>query len=504
MLSLIHVVVGAFGCFFLYQVYLYFTVGAARRKLVKEHACRPPPAYPHKDPIFGLDLTMKLREHKQKHILLQESVKRYRIFGNTFSLIGVGIPTISTCEPENIKCVLSLKFSDTEINPLRKTAFHGVFGQGIFTTDGPQWEHSRTMLRPNFNRAQVAELAIFEAHIQNFIQVVPTDGSTVDLQPLFFDLTVDTATEFLFGESANTLHKNFKPSTEENFAEAFTYCTTEIGNSLRVGLLDRYFKTDKRFERDRKLIHDFADRYVKKALENHANEKYGSGPLPEKGRYVFLQELAKQTQDPIALRSETLNILLAGRDTTASLLANVWNIIPKRPDVLKKLRAEVDQLGGRKPTFEELKNMKYLKYVLNECLRLWPVVPNNARVAIRDTILPLGGGPDGKSPVFVKKGTTLAYSVYAMHRRQDIYGPDAAEFRPERWETIRPGWEYLPFNGGPRICLGQQFALTEASYTTVRLMQHFRTIESRDPEPWTEWITITCASHHGAKVSLKP
>lgn len=89
-------------------------------------------------------------------------------------------------------------------------------------------------------------------------------------------------------------------------------------------------------------------------------------------------------------------------------------------------------------------------------LRLWPVVPNNARAAIRDTVLPLGGGPDGKSPVFVKKGTTLAYSVYAMHRRQDIYGPDAAEFRPERWETIRPGWEYLPFNGGPRICLGRK------------------------------------------------
>lgn len=102
MLSLIHVVVVAFGCFSLYQVYLYFTVGAARRKLVKEHACRPPPAYPHKDPIFGLDLTMKLRGHKQKNILLQESVKRYRIFGNTFSLIGVGIPSKSSCH--NLGC----------------------------------------------------------------------------------------------------------------------------------------------------------------------------------------------------------------------------------------------------------------------------------------------------------------------------------------------------------------------------------------------------------------
>ncbi|OJD23898.1 hypothetical protein ACJ73_04746 [Blastomyces percursus] len=502
MLSLIHLLFGGLAFFGLYQIHLYLTVGAARRKLAKENACRPPPAYPHKDPILGLDLAIKSRGHKKKNILLQEAQKRFQTFGNTFSLNSIGISAISTCEPENIKTVLSLKFQDYHINALRKRAFHGVFGHGIFTTDGPQWEHSRTMLRPNFNRAQVADLAIFERHIQSLIQVIPTDGSTVDLQPLFFHLTVDTATEFLFGESADTLHKSTNPLTGENFGEAFTYCTTEIGNSLRFGLLDRYFKTDKRFERDQKLIHDFADRYVMKALEHFRDEKAGRLPVQEKGRYVFLQELAKQTQDPIALRSETLNILLAGRDTTASLLANVWNIISKRPDVWSKLRVEVDELDGRKPTFEEMKNMKYLKYVLNEALRLWPVVPFNARSAIRDTILPRGGGPDGKSPILVKKGTTLAYSVYSMHRREDIYGPDAAEFKPERWESLRPGWEYLPFNGGPRICLGQQFALTEASYTTIRLMQHFRSIESRDPEPWAEWITITCASHHGAKVSL--
>ena len=67
-----------------------------------------------------------------------------------------------------------------------------------------------------------------------------------------------------------------------------------------------------------------------------------------------------------------------------------------------------------------------------------------------------------------------------MHRRPEYYGPDADAFRPERWETLRPGWEYLPFNGGPRICIGQGFALMEAAYTTVRLMQVFRDIDGRD------------------------
>ena len=90
---------------------------------------------------------------------------------------------------------------------------------------------------------------------------------------------------------------------------------------------------------------------------------------PEKGenRYVFLHELVKQTQDRIQIRSELLNILLAGRDTTASLLSNVWFELSKRPDIWMKLRAEVDQLGGERPDYAKIKEMKYLRFVLNEC-----------------------------------------------------------------------------------------------------------------------------------------
>ena len=85
-------------------------------------------------------------------------------------------------------------------------------------------------------------------------------------------------------------------------------------------------------------------------------------------------------------------------------------------------------------------------------------MPANSREAYVDTVLPLGGGPDGKSPIFMPKGGILAWHVYTMHRRKDIYGPDADEFKPERWESkdLRPNWGYLPFNGGPRVCLGRK------------------------------------------------
>lgn len=136
----------------------------------------------------------------------------------------------------------------------------------------------------------------------------------------------------------------------------------------------------------------------------------------------------------------------------------------------------------------------------------------NTRTALKTTVLPTGGGPDRKSPVLVPKGTAVAYSVYTMHRRPDLYGMDAELFRPERWDEDMPlnhtpvnaKWGYLPFNGGPRICLGSEFssgrssqeysstlysrslivdlALTEAAYTVVRIIQRFPTIKLPEDE----------------------
>lgn len=96
------------------------------------------------------------------------------------------------------------------------------------------------------------------------------------------------------------------------------------------------------------------------------------------------------------------------------------------------------------------------------------------------------------------------YNAHTMHRNLEVYGLDADKYRPERWEKLKPGWAYIPFSGGPRICLGQQFALTEAGYTTVRILQEFRDIESRDPNPFIEALNLTLSSANGTKVSLTP
>jgi cytochrome P450 len=126
------------------------------------------------------------------------------------------------------------------------------------------------------------------------------------------------------------------------------------------------------------------------------------------------------------------------------------------------------------------------------------------RYANRNTTLPVGGGPDGKSPVFVAKGQLIVYGVFSLHRRKDLYGEDADEYRPERWDGLRVSYEYLPFSAGPRVCIGKQFALTEAAYTLVRLVQEFKGIENRDSTPWLERFHLTLSSNSGVQVALHP
>jgi cytochrome P450 len=135
---------------------------------------------------------------------------------------------------------------------------------------------------------------------------------------------------------------------------------------------------------------------------------------------------------------------------------------------------------------------------------MYPAVPVNSRTANKDTYLPVGGGPDGTDPIFVPKGQEVIYSVYSMHRLPAVFGQDATEYRPERWASLKPGWAYIPFNGGPRICPGQQFALTEASYTIMRVLRRFKSIECRDGKPFKEALTLTLASKNGTKVCLTP
>jgi cytochrome P450 len=136
-------------------------------------------------------------------------------------------------------------------------------------------------------------------------------------------------------------------------------------------------------------------------------------------------------------------------------------------------------------------------------MRLYPVFPVLARVALCDTTLPVGGGNNQDESIYVPKGAQVSMSYFALHRDPAVFGADVEEFRPERWDHIKPDqWEYLPFGGGNRACLGQQKVLVEAAYVILRMASTFDKLECQDDLPWKGELKLTCKSAHGCKVSL--
>ncbi|KAF2093250.1 cytochrome P450 52A12 [Rhizodiscina lignyota] len=504
-------------------LYHYIVVSKSRSQSKAQHGCQPCRVLPVKDPIFASDQIIALLRAFKNKKALEDRKKLVDYFGNTYVVKSLTQMTFYTSEPENIKAMLSTKFPDYQFDDRTHTHYQ-LLGEGIFAVSGKKWVESRALLRPNFAREQVADIATFETHIQKLFELIPTDGRTVDLQDLFYCLTMDSATEFLFGSSIHSLGMKDVPATDPiagKFSNAFYVAGSWVGKRTIMGPLARFVRSKDETEA-LKVCHTFIDRFVEDAVQyrerlDRAGEDEEHGQ--EHKRYIFLQELAKATTDKKRLRDEILNILLAGRDTTAGMLSNLFFMLAKRPDVWSKLRADVESLDGKLPTYKDLQELKYVRYCLNECMILFPatdiallmasalrthsVVPANKRTAMRDTFLPVGGGDTRKSPVFVPKGANVILNIDALHRRKDIWGADADEFKPERWETWRPGWEYSPFSGGPRTCIGQQYALTEAAYVTVRLAQQYKTVESRDDGPWVEGYSITLCSGNGTKVALR-
>ena len=331
----------------------------------------------------------------------------------------------------------------------------------------------------------------------------PKSGETVDAASLFFRYTLDAATDFLLGDSVDSLH-----NPTARFSHAFAEVQRIQSHLARAGPAKIMIPT-KTFHEGLRVMEDFIQPIIERTLQLSPEELEKKGKSDE--GYTFLHALATYTRDRKVLRDQLTAVLLAGRDTTACTLSWMFYHLSLDPKIVAKLRTEIlDRVGTHtSPTYDDLKAMKYLTWTINETLRLYPIVPFNVRMSLKDTTLPRGGGPDGSQPMGVPAGTPIGYSTLVLQRREDIYPPVSAkfpphlDFAPERWEHWTPkAWTYIPFNGGPRICVGQQFALTEIAYTTVRILQQYSRIECRMDKKPSEQSEIVLQPHEGVHVAF--
>jgi len=195
-----------------------------------------------------------------------------------------------------------------------------------------------------------------------------------------------------------------------------------------------------------------------------------------KGKQDFLANLLSMEANKEAegitqtfLRDQVINFFLAGRDTTAVLLTWTSYLLSTHPDIDQQVIREIRSvLENQLPDIHNTKLLKYTRMVLDESLRLYPpAVPFNSKQCTKDITLP--------NKIRVHKGQNLEYSPYAIHRLPEYWGPDANEFRPERWENpkiLKHPYQFVPFQKGPRLCLGMNMAYEEATSCLVELIQN--------------------------------
>lgn len=279
---------------------------------------------------------------------------------------------------------------------------------------------------------------------------------------------MDTATQFLFGASAETQTAalvragkipadTYVKSLLDGFDEKFLQAAGYVGHRIKLSTM--YWIYDgAAFREACRELYAMVDAYITDVRSQSAARGLEDG----KEHSNLIEEMEAQGASQRDMVNQTMHLLVAGMDTSAGALGWTFSMLAANPAIYRTLREAVVAKFGTEGnrlepfTLETLKSCAYLQWVILETLRLFPAGPINVRVAVRDTVLPVGGGPDGKSPVAVRKGARVQLGTYYTHRRKDLWGEDADEYRPERWSGRRKGWDYTPFSGGPQVCIGRK------------------------------------------------
>ena len=334
-----------------------------------KNGCLAGNRYNHKDPYSGIGLISRVVKAYQSRNVLQLWQEFSHKYGHTFTFWILGNRNFVTSEPENVRTILASSFEIFDHGPSRRYGYEPLLGDGIFAADGAKWSEARALLRPSFAKSRIFDVEMFERHFQAALKALPADaGVVVDLQELFKRLSMDLITDMLFGSSTSTLTQT--ESDERSimtFSHACEYSQKVVWRKIALGWIGTLWP-DREDRRSRRLLHQTVDQWVWRIIrQGSLPQEKQKDPNQDRKHSVFLENLAQRTQDPKVLRDQLLSALLGGRDTTSSLLSQLFHTLARRPDIWQKLRSEAKSLGPGPLTQESMRNAKFARQCLQEC-----------------------------------------------------------------------------------------------------------------------------------------
>jgi cytochrome P450 len=355
-----------------------------------------------------------------------------------------------------------------------------LFGNGLLLSEGEFWRRQRRIMQPAFHRRRVEEYAKIMTACTERMLAGWRDGTTRDVHRDVTMLTLEIVVRVLFGtEVHDQVHR---------LAQAFAM----VAEHFQV-VYDRIFFVPEWIpipgnRRYRKAL-EWLDREVDRIIrERRASDTDGGDLL------AMLLEARDENGRPMSdrqLRDEVMGLFLAGHETTAHTLGFACHLLGQHPDEESKLLTELHQcLGGRLPTVEDLRRLRFTEQVAKEALRLYPAVYSMLREARQDDEL---GGYQ------VPAGTTVILPQWVIHRDGRFY-LEPETFAPDRWtrefERDLPRCAYFPFGAGPRVCIGNSFALMELRLILATIIQRWH-LQPASTAPLELMASITTRPRHG-------
>lgn len=360
--------------------------------------------------------------------------------------------------PELIHQVLTTQNKIWHKSVVYKNTLADYLGDGLLISDGDFWRRQRRLMQPAFHTKRISAYA--QTMVENTNHMLETwqIGSTRDIAHDMMELTLWIVGKTLFDV-------DFRQD-QNAIAEALDNLLRDVSTESRQMVrLPDWIPTPLKHRKQHTV--DLLDHVVMPLIEERREHPHDTGDLLS---MLIMAEDEDGTQmSNQHVRDEALTLVLAGHETTANALTWTLYLLSEHPDIEAKLQAEVDSvLGKRTPSLDDLKHLVYTEMVLKESMRLYPPAWSFSRQTIADTQL-------GEYPIKAKRMALVI--PYAVHRNE-TYFPDPERFDPERFnadnEHAIDKYTYLPFGGGPRICIGNAFAMMEAKLILAGIVQRFQ------------------------------
>lgn len=384
-------------------------------------------------------------------------------------------------EPDLIKEVLLAKQQHFRKAKGLQTA-KAVVGEGILTSEKEKHLRQRRLMQPSFRKDRISAYGEAMVRYADRMTAQWEAGQTRVITEDMMQLTLDIIMETMFGSQ---LEEEIVGGISRAIDVGMKYVSTRASSFIDLPA-SLPTKSNREFQEASKLL----DGVIFSIIEKRRKQQNGEAGTGRKDLLSML--LAARDEDGSAMtddqvRDEVMTIFLAGHETTANTLSWTWYLLALNPEAERKLHAELDSvLQGRLPTPEDLDKLEYLQLLLWESMRLYPAVWAINREVVDE--VEIGGHT-------FRPGDTIMMSQYVMHRNPAYYDRPE-EFRPERFEgdfmkTI-PQFAYYPFGGGPRVCIGNNFAMMEAALIIATVGQRFglRLADGHPPVELEPLITL--------------